>query len=99
MIVMYHVWTRPKPADTETIWSKIDQLAGGYRLSRAYELAARLERQFPEDEIAILPISGTVLCPKATLDAVMTEAEALYLNLSRQRVLGVAALVKQAMHE
>ena len=88
MIVMYHVWTRPKPADTETIWSKIDQLAGGYRLSRAYGLAAQLERQFPEDEIAILPINGTAPCSVATLAVVMAEAKSIYANLAGHEWVG-----------
>jgi hypothetical protein len=64
MITMYQIWARPKLAGTETIWSKIDQLAGGYRLWRACELAERLERQSPENEIAILPV-GILPCEPA----------------------------------
>ena len=80
MIAMYQVWFRPN-GNTETRWQKYnDQLAGGYRLSRACELAERLERKFPENEMAILPI-GFAPCSLATV-TVLAEAEALYANLT-----------------
>ena len=58
MITMYQIWARPKPADTETRWIKIGQIATGYTFRKACLVAGSHDNSFPENEIAILPVEN-----------------------------------------
>jgi hypothetical protein len=64
VVTMYQIWFRNTA--TGKVWLRTDQIdaelsPNGYMLWKACMLAEQIGRQFPEDEIAILPV-GIIPC-------------------------------------